>query len=388
LNGNFTVLQILGIPIKVNISWFVTLVFVTSMLAIRFYPEVIPPRSPYRDDVLVHWAMALASGLVFFGSILLHELAHSIVARKQGIPVRGITLFIFGGVAQITAEAKRPLHEFLMAIVGPLTSVALGCLFFLAYFIAGGNERDPIPLVLQWLFFMNVVVGAFNLAPGFPMDGGRVLRSILWGVRGNFYGATRWATLLGQGMGYGLMALGSVAFLGTLGFVDPISGVWFFVLGLFLQTSARQSWAQTQALNTLGKYNAEDLMSRELETIDRRATLTIVRDRGARRRRFLFLVSNEDDAVLGVVTEKELARVPPERRGAATAEDAMLTAREATTAAPRDDGATLLQTMEAADVWHLPVVAEDRVVGVVSKESLLRIIANRMIQRPTLAGQP
>jgi Zn-dependent protease/CBS domain-containing protein len=388
LNGNFTILQILGIPIKVNISWFVTLAFVTSMLALRFYPEVIPPRSPYRDDVVVHWIMAVTSGLVFFGSILLHELAHSVVARRQGIPVRGITLFIFGGVAQITAEAKRPLHEFLMAVVGPLTSIGLGAIFFAAYFLAGGNDRDPVPLVLQWLFFMNVIVGAFNMAPGFPMDGGRVLRSILWGVTGNFYGATRWATLLGQGMGYALMLLGALAFLRTFGFVDPLSGVWFFVLGMFLQTSARQSWAQTQALNTLGKYSAEDIMSRDLETVDRRVSLNMVRDRGARRRRFLFLVSNEDDHVLGIVTEKELAQVPPERRSAATAEDAMLTATETATAAPGDDGAKLLQAMEAADVWHLPVVTDDRVVGVVSKESLLRIIANRMVQRPTLAGQP
>ncbi len=387
MNGNIPLLRLFGIPIKVNVSWFITLAFVTSMLALRFYPEVIPPGSKYRDNEAVHWAMALASGLTFFASILLHELAHSVVARKQGIPVRGITLFIFGGVSQITAEARKPMHEFLMAIVGPLTSVGLGCLFFAAWYVSGASESQPVPLVLEWLFFMNVIVGVFNLAPGFPMDGGRVVRAVLWGISGNFYGATRWATLLGRGMGYGLMAIGALAAFGALGFLDPLSGVWFLVLGVFLESSARQSWIQTEALNTLGKYSAEEIMTRDLDTVDRRATLTMVRSR-SNRRRFLFLVSNEDDEVLGIVTEKELAAVPVDRRPLATAEDAMVKSDRAVVAAPRDDGAKLLQTMEAEDVWHLPVVAESRVIGVVSKESLLRIIASRFVQRPTLAGQP
>lgn len=388
MNGNITLLRVLGIPIKVNVSWFITLAFVTSMLAIRFYPEIIPPGSKYRDDVAVHWVMALASGLIFFASILLHELAHSVVARKQGIPVRGITLFIFGGVAQITSEAKRPLHEFLMAIVGPLTSVALGGVFFAAWYLSGASEDAPIPLVLEWLFFMNVIVGAFNMAPGFPMDGGRVVRSLLWGVSGNFYGATRWATLLGRGMGYALMGIGAVAAIGVLDFVDAWSGLWFFVLGLFLESSARQSWVQTEALNALGKFRAQDVMSRDLETVDRRITMSMVRERSARRRRFMLFVSDEDDQILGVVTERELAAVPAEQRSLATAEDAMQKTRSTVVAAPQDDGATLLQTMEAEDLWHMPVVAEQRVIGVVSKDSLMRIVANRLVRRPSLAGQP
>ncbi len=388
MNGNIPILRVLGIPIKVNISWFVTLAFVTTMLALRFYPEVIPRGSRYRDDIAVHWIMALASGLTFFASILLHELAHSVVARKQGIPVKGITLFIFGGVSQISAEAKRPLHEFVMAIVGPLTSIALGGLFYLAWRVSGGSVRDPVSVVLGWLFFMNLILGAFNMAPGFPMDGGRVLRSILWGLSGNFYAATRWATMLGRGLGYALISVGALAALGVFGFFDPWSGVWFFILGIFLESSARQSWVQTEALTALGRYNAEDIMSRDLETVDRRATLTMVRDRGARRRRFLFLVSDDDDQVLGVVTEKELAAIPVDRRPTSTAEQAMLKTNQAVIAAPKDDGASMLQTMEAEDLWHLPVVSENRVVGIVSKESLLRLIANRLLPSPRFVGQP
>jgi len=386
LSGNITLLRVLGIPIKVNVSWFVTLAFITTMLALRFYPEVIPPRSPYRHDEVMHWAMALASGVVFFASILLHELAHSVVARSQGIPVKGITLFIFGGVAQITAEAKRPLHEFVMAIVGPLTSVALGGLFFLAWSASGGSDDAPVPLVLEWLFFMNVVVGAFNLAPGFPMDGGRVLRSLLWAVSGNFYASTRWATAIGRGLGYGLMGLGVFTGLGLIGIVDQFSGLWFFVLGVFLEASARQSWLQARALNALGDYRAEDVMSRDLETIDRRLPLQALVERGPRRR-FLFFVADEDDQVLGVLTDKELAAQVAYGAPGKTAEDAMVGAQKAVTARPEDDAAKLLQTMEAEDLWHLPVVSSGRVIGVVSREALIRLIANSLMRRPTLAGQ-
>jgi Zn-dependent protease/CBS domain-containing protein len=386
LSGNITLLRVLGIPIKVNVSWFITLAFITTMLALRFYPEVIPARSPYRHDEVMHWAMALASGLVFFASILLHELAHSVVARSQGIPVKGITLFIFGGVAQITAEAKRPLHEFVMAVVGPLTSVALGGLFFLAWLVSGANDDAPVPLVLEWLFLMNVVVGAFNMAPGFPMDGGRVLRSLLWGVSGNFYASTRWATAMGRGLGYGLMALGILASLRIVGVVDQFSGLWFFVLGVFLEASARQSWVQARALNALGEYRAEDVMSRDLETIDRRLPLQALIERGPRRR-FLFFVSDEDDQVLGVLTEKELAAEAAHGARGKTAEEAMVGAHRAVTAGPEDDAAKLLQTMEAEDLWHLPIVSSGRVIGVVSREALIRLIASRLMRRPTLAGQ-
>jgi Zn-dependent protease/CBS domain-containing protein len=388
LNGNIPLVRVFGIPIRVNVSWFITLVFLTSILALRVYPELLPRRSPYRNDELVHWLMAAASGVMFFASILLHELAHSIVARNQGIPVKGITLFVFGGVSQITAEAKRPLHEFVMAVVGPLTSVALGGVFLGLWWLSGHDESSPLTVVLEWLFFMNIVLGIFNLAPGFPMDGGRVLRSLIWGISGNFYAATRMATTLGRGLGYGLMAIGALAAFGVFGFLDQWSGLWFIILGVFLESSARQSWVQAVALDTLGKYRAADVMSRDLETVDRRLTLPMVRDRSGRRRRFMFLVADEDDQVLGVVTEKELAAFPPDRRAQTTVEQAMLRAGDAAVVSPADDAAEVLQRMEAQDVWHLPVVDNTRVIGVISKESLVRIIMNRLVRRPSLAGAP
>ena len=385
MNGNIQVGRILGIPIIVNVSWLLTLTFVTVLLALRFYPEVIPPSSPHRDNQLLHWAMALSSGLIFFASILLHELAHSVLARKFGIAVKSITLFIFGGVSQIASDANRPLHEFMIAIVGPLMSVALAGVFFGLWWVTGFSTTDPFAIMLWWLFLMNLILAAFNMAPGFPMDGGRVLRSVLWALSGNLMRATRLATLIGRGLGYGLMILGGLTIFGMFTFVDQWSGLWFFILGMFLESSARQSWFQARALDVLGQFKAEDIMNSDLETARGEERVQFLANRGGRH--YIFFVSDEEDHVVGVLTEKEVASLGADGRLTSTASELMLRPETATTATLQDNGASLLQRMDSAAVWHLPIVSEGRVVGVVSKESLLRLLAQNLIPRPRFAGQ-
>ncbi|MPZ48231.1 MAG: hypothetical protein GEU75_02780 [Dehalococcoidia bacterium] len=392
--GNLQIVRLMGIPVIVNVSWLITLAFVTSILALRFYPEVIPVSSPYRDDRLLHWIMAVSSGLIFFCSILLHELAHSLVARKQGIAVKSITLFIFGGVSQIAGEARRPLNEFVMAIVGPLTSLVLAGIFAGLWWLAGHSPTKPLSLVLEWLFLMNLVIAIFNMAPGFPMDGGRVLRSLLWGISGNLQRATRWATLMGRAVGYGLMLVGMLAFFDTFSFIDPWSGAWFVILGLFLESSARQSWLQAKALDVLGRYTAEDVMTSELETAESDEKVHYLVNRAAPAegrngtRRFIYFVSDPDENVVGVLTEKEVGKLGQEERLRASAGELMLLTSDVPVAELRDDGAKMLQAMEEASVWHLPVVAEGRVVGVVNKESLLRLMARNLLpRRAGLIGQ-
>ena len=380
-------MRVLGIQINVNVTWFITLAFVTSTLALRVYPEVFPVGSPYRHDVLLHWVMAISSGLAFFASILAHELAHSLVAERQGVAVKGITLFIFGGVSQITSESHRPLHEFIMAIVGPLTSVLLGGLFFLLWWLFGGLHEDrPLALILEWLFFMNVALGIFNLAPGFPMDGGRVVRAALWGLTGNFQQATRLATLGGRAMGYVLMVTGLLAGTGLIGVLDPWSGLWFVVLGLFLEQSARHSWLQSEALRALGQFQAGELMNSDLQKVDRTERVrTLPAGRPGRHHRFIYFVADSEDNVVGVLTEKEVAALDPKKRPFATAGETMVEADRAAVASPGQNGARLLEQMEAADIWHLPVVDEGRVIGVVSKENLLRFIGRRFGARARIA---
>ncbi len=385
LKGNFRIASVLGIPIEVNASWLITLAFITSMLALRVYPEVLAPGSPYRDSFALHWLMALVSGLVFFSSIVLHELAHSVVSLRQGTAVKSITLFIFGGVSQIAGEARRPLHEFLMAIVGPLMSVLLAGVFFGLWWLAGHNESSPWGVVLEWLFVMNLVVAAFNMLPGFPMDGGRVLRSLIWGVSGNLNRATRLATLVGRGLGYAFVFVGALAFFGVLGFIDPWSGAWFAFIGLFIETSARQSWLQARALTLLSSYKAEQIMTPHLATAYAEDDLRALATRGGRR--FIFFVADDDERVVGILTEKEASTVAETAVPTAIAGDVMRRTEDVEIVSPRDDGASMLQTMEAASIWHLPVVDAGRVVGVVSKESLLRLLARGLIARPGLLNQ-
>ena len=379
MHGNFRLLRILGIPIEINVSWLITLAFVTSLLATRVYPEWLPRSSPYRDDYALHWVMAVCSGLAFFASIVLHELAHSIVAKRQGIEVRAITLFIFGGVSQIAGEARRPLHEFFIAIVGPLTSLVLAGVFFIIFELANFETGAPIALVIDWLFVMNLVVAAFNMAPGFPMDGGRVLRAGLWGISHSFIKATRWATVIGRALGYTMMAIGGMAIFGIVTFIDQWSGLWFGVLGMFLESSARQSWFQASALDVLSKYRAADIMTSELETAQRGERLQYLVNRGGHR--FIFFVSDDDEGVIGVLTEKETAPMQLQGRLGLSAEDVMLRPNALPTAKLQDDGAIMLQSMEAANVWHLPVIDAGRVIGVVSKESLLRLLGQTLMPR-------
>ncbi|HLF77362.1 MAG TPA: site-2 protease family protein [Dehalococcoidia bacterium] len=382
MNGSIRVARILGIPIVVNLSWLITLAFVTSILALQVYPEVFPPRSPHRDDRVLHWVMALASGFSFFASIVLHELAHSIVAKRQGIPVKNITLFIFGGVSQIGGEAKRPLYEFIMAVIGPLTSLALAGLFFGVWWLLGSNEAEPVPIVLEWLFLMNLIVAAFNMAPGFPMDGGRVLRSIIWGISGNLFKATRLATLVGRSMGYSLMFIGAIAFFGLIDFIDSWSGAWFGILGLFIESQARQAWFQAKALHLLSEYRAEDVMSADLATAYGSDELRYLVNRGGRR--FIYFVADDDENVVGVLTEREAEPAITSFDTRRTAAEVMRSTSDVSVAAPREDGASMLQRMEAEALWHMPVVKEGRVIGVVSKEALLRLLARAMIPRNRL----
>jgi Zn-dependent protease/CBS domain-containing protein len=384
-SSNFRIARVLGIPIEVNATWIITLVFITSILALQFYPEALPRGSPHRDSLALHWIMAVASGIVFFASVLLHELAHSVVAKSQGIPVKAITLFIFGGVSQIGGEARRPLHEFLIAIVGPLMSLLLAGVFFAVIWVSNIDRSEPLAVVLEWLLLMNLVVAAFNMAPGFPLDGGRVLRSLLWGLTGNLLKATRLATATGRAMGYCLMFIGGLAILDLIDFIDPWSALWFGILGMFLESSARQSWFQARALDLLAKHRASEIMSADLTTAEGDEQIQYLIDRGGKR--FIYFVTDDDERVSGVLTEKETAPFQVQGRLTVTAADLMLRTEAAVTARPSDDAAAMLQRMEAEGVWHLPVIDEGRVVGVVAKEDILRLLARDLTPGRRLAGQ-
>ena len=370
MRGSVRLGSILGVPIILNLSWFFTFAFVTLILGLRVYPDVFKDSSPW-----LPWAMAVASGLLFFASILTHEMAHSLIARAYGIPVKGITLFIFGGVSQITKEAARPLVEFIMAFAGPATSVLLSGLFLGLWWLTGGGDDQPLPVMWEWLWLMNLGLGAFNLAPGFPMDGGRILRSFLWGVTGNYRKATLWASRCGQGMAYLLMLVGFASLVRLVPWFEPASGLWLVVLGMFLEGAARQSWRQTEVLEALRVYRAADALSPSCPTVDAGLTLSEVAATPAAQVRPFCLFVTEQERVVGLLSPVALLKVPRSRWSTMTAGEAMTPAARVHVVRQDEDAASILQAMDAEEMPCLPVVEDGRLLGYVSRDAVLRLVA-------------
>lgn len=241
--------RIFGIPLGVNYSWLIVFFLVIFLMSSNFQ-DIYP-----RWSAESRWAVAVLTTLLFFLSVLLHELSHSLVALAWGIPVRGITLFIFGGVSQLGHDAHRPLTEFLVAIVGPVTSLALAGVLWLAWELVGGYSSH-LNAVLFTLFAINLSLGVFNMLPGFPLDGGRVLRAAIWGATGNYWLATRVALHAGQGIGTLMMGGGLYwAWNGNL------QALWLALVGGFLLYVATVSYRQESVRRSLRSHRIEEALS-------------------------------------------------------------------------------------------------------------------------------
>lgn len=254
-----TIFKLLGFSVRIDLSWVVIAALVTWTLAAGYFPFLYEGLSP-----AAYWAMGAAGALGLFVSIIIHEFSHSLVARRYGLPITGITLFIFGGVAEMSEEPDSPKTEFLMAIAGPIASVVLAGLFYGLYVLAEGAGL-PVPLVgvAGYLALINLVVAVFNMIPAFPLDGGRVLRAGLWHLRGSVREATRLAAKIGGGFGLALILLG--AFTVITG--NFISGLWWVLIGFFLRHASSVSYSQLYLREMLTGYPVKRFMKREVETV-------------------------------------------------------------------------------------------------------------------------
>lgn len=229
----FEIFRIFGFPIRIDLSWLFILFLVTYSLAAGFFPANRPglPQTAY-------WAMGFVAAIGLFLSILFHELSHSLVARHYKIKIDGITLFIFGGVAEMREESDSPKVEFLVAVMGPIASIILSALFFWFSRVAEAQEMNRgLVLILYYLGFMNAILAIFNLVPAFPLDGGRIFRSVLWAIKKDYFWATRIAALIGQGFGWVLVGLGIVSFFRG----SAIGGIWYVLIGFFLKRASQMS---------------------------------------------------------------------------------------------------------------------------------------------------
>lgn len=362
--------RIAGIDIKIHWSWFAIFFLLTWFLATGFYGDVYETWS--RTEA---WAASIVTTILFFSSILLHELSHSIVARRLGIPVKDITLFIFGGVSSLGAEPTDAKQEFKVAIVGPLTSFAIGIIAGIIALIGLLNDlEDTVPFAIaEYLFVINIAVGIFNMLPGFPLDGGRVLRAALWGRSGNMLRATRWASTAGTVISFGLIAIGVVSIL----FGSFIGGVWFIVIGWFLRNSAESSYQQLVLRRTLEGVKVREMLNRGFHPAppDMPLDEVVTGLMFGHSQRCVPIVVADD--LLGLISMRDLHKVATDQWPETSAFRAMTPKEQLHIVAPEDDLTRALEIMASHDIHQLPVIDSRSFLGFVTRADVLRLIQIR-----------
>ena len=368
-SGGVQIVRIFGIPIILHVTFFFVLVFVTVVLgtADGIFPAMIEPAP---SDTTV-WILAALSAVFFFASILVHELAHSVVAKLYGMPVRNITLFALGGVSQIARESDKASQEFLIAFVGPLSSALIGVALFGIWY-ATGQDETPVGAMLQWLGFMNIVVAAFNMIPGFPMDGGRVFRSIVWGVTRSRATATKVASRLGQGVALAIAGFGLLGLLEIdLGFErSQFGGLWLILIGAFLFNAASAALRSLDLERDLGGVRVRDLMSTAFRRIEADRHLRwIAADPNSVDPNAVYIAVRED-VVVGIATGYLLRMLDAERFKESTLADVMIAAENAAPIAPTATGVEALARLQGEGVSVLPVVEDGRLLGLIGLEQV------------------
>jgi Zn-dependent protease len=361
--------RVAGIDLAIDHSWILIFLLITFSLAGRFGVEHEGWSSAER------WSAALLASPLFFLSILLHELGHSLTAMRFGISARSITLFVFGGVAQLESEPKRPGHEVVIALAGPLVSVALGIGFHgLAYlFPLSLQPWGVLKAAFGWLGTINLLLAGFNIVPGFPLDGGRVLRGIVWARTGSFERATTVAAAVGSSFAFGLIGLGIIAvFFGG----QWIAGLWLAFIGWFLLTAARATVGHAvlerilvtvRAIDTMA--SAHDACLSGYESVEEIVAGPVLQG-GLR----TFFVVDRDEQLRGLITLRELTGVPAAERRLRTVQEIMVPMSELAVLGPADSGWVAFRRMAERNVNQLPVVEQGRLLGAVTREQLLALV--------------
>jgi len=325
--------------------------------------------------MFLYWVIGLGTSLLFFASVLAHELAHSLVGRAHGIPVRSITLFIFGGIAEMTREAGQPGAEFKMAAAGPACSLVLGGLFTLLHFLTRGAIQ-PIAAMAYWLAYVNFALAVFNLIPGFPLDGGRVFRSILWRVSDNYKRSSRIAARVGEGVGY-LLILSGLVIMFILR--EWFSGLWLAFIGWFLENAASASYHQVQWREVLQGFTASQAMTSDCSAVSPSTTVDqLVREYALTTGHSCFMVA-EEGSLLGIVTLHKIKTVAQPNWGVTQVKEIMTPVDRLKVASPDQDALSIVEQMDESNINQMPVVSEGRVIGLVARENLIRLLRIRSL---------
>ena len=360
--------RIAGISIGLHYSWFIIAMLIALSLA-QHFRTVMPPWS-----TAVVWTAALITSLLFFAALLLHELAHSLLAKARGLRVRGITLFALGGVSQIESEAPDPKSEFSIAIAGPIASIAIGLVLlgtaWLGGWLPGTEPTTPVISVLVWLGYINIALAAFNMIPGYPLDGGRVLRAVIWWITHNADRSTRKAAQAGQAVAFIFILLGLFRFFVGASF----GGLWLAFIGWFLLDASRASYVQVELIAGLRDRRVADIMDHACPTVEGHLTLQdFVDDYVFRTGRRCFVVV-QNGRVTGLITPHEVRTVDRASWSQTSVQSVMRPLGQLRTVTPDTPAVQALELMSREDINQLPVVSDGHLEGIFSRGHVLNFL--------------
>jgi Zn-dependent protease/predicted transcriptional regulator len=368
MGSGFNLGKIFGIQFRLHYTWFIIFLLVTASLSWQIFPAFYPGWSQ-----LLYWTIGIATSLLFFASVLTHELAHSLVGRANGVPIKSITLFIFGGMAQMTREATKASAELKMAAAGPACSLVIGGIFALVWFLTQ-DIIEPVAAMAFYLAQINVLMAAFNLIPGFPLDGGRVFRSLMWRFSGNYQRSTRIATRVGQGVAYSFI-LGGILMIFLLD--EWLGGLWIAFIGWFLQNAASTSYRQTQWREAIRGLTASQVMTSDYMEVPPNITVDeLVKGYVLPKGHSFFIVTSEGGGK-GILTLHNLKSVPQANWNTTQAEKIMLPLDQLKAARPEQDAMSIVEHMNRNDINQMPVVSEGKVIGLITRDSLIRFLRAR-----------
>ena len=366
MNSNVRLGRIWGIPIGLNTSWFVVFALITWSLATNYFPREYPLFS-----TIIYLSLGLATSLLIFASVLAHEMGHAYLAVRNKIPVRGITLFIFGGVAQIEREPSTPGVEFRIAIAGPLVSLMLSGLFGALWLVGQGHPLLAAPS--EYLMRTNFILAVFNLIPGFPLDGGRVLRALVWHFSGNYHRATQLASFTGQIVAFGFIGFGVVQlFTGSF-----VNGLWMIFIGWFLQTAAAGASSQAKLQRSLQGATVAQAMEPNCSEVAALTPLSVLVDqRVLSTGQHCFYVTDSGN-ILGMLTLRDITAIPKQKWGFTTAAQAMVPFSRLIRVESSMGLMDAMQAMDSANLSEIPVMDAGRLVGTLSRERILQFLRTR-----------
>lgn len=365
--------RIFGIKVGIHYSWFLIALLIALSLVGQFHHT----NPAWSQGTIV--ALAIVTAVLFFISLLLHELAHSLVATSNGLPVREITLFALGGVSQIEKNPTSAKLEFWMAFVGPLTSAVIGVVCLIAARVIGGTSTDPWMAMLLWLGYINLALAVFNLIPGYPLDGGRVLRALIWWKTGDADRSTKGAAKTGQVVAFLFIAYGVFQFFAGAG----IGGLWIAFIGWFLLQAARESYLQVNLANTLEGVRVADVMTTDCPTVEGWLNVqNFVEHNLLSTGRRCFIVMEKDE-IAGLVTPQEIKQIDRARWPFTTLRDIMRPLEDMHSVSPDTPLVSALETMSRNDLNQLPVIANGRLQGVLSRAHVLNYLQMRAELTPS-----